>query len=100
VSVLTVDATDLVGGPQQIVLDVEEPDAYAAQARELTWAQVRGHDRLTGSAARVLGDALPEAGYVAVIIKPHSVTVVATWPWVPPSVQWTRIPWAVPARPD
>lgn len=66
----------------ELLLDVEEADAAAAAERVSAWAQARGYTKLRRAVEELLGTA-PESGFAAVINKPHSLMVLATWPWAP-----------------
>jgi hypothetical protein len=44
---------------------------------------VRGYDRLSTAIEELLGGEPPESGFAAVINKPHSLLLLATWPWRP-----------------
>ena len=93
-SVTQLDPQQL-GRPGTILLDVIEDDAAVAE-RAIAWATVRGYDRLVPALRSILGGPAPESGFAAVINKPHSLLVFATWPWCPtphavdgaPSTEW------------
>lgn len=80
-SVTRIDPTHL-GKPGAILLDVIEEDETVAE-RAIAWATVRGYDRLVPGLERTLGGPPPEAGFMAVINRPHALLVFATWPWCP-----------------
>lgn len=71
-----------MGRPGTVLLDVIEDDATVTD-RAVAWAIVRGYDRLIPALRHTLGGPAPESGFAAVINKPHSLLVFATWPWCP-----------------
>jgi hypothetical protein len=82
---LTVTRLDLgdLATPGTTLLDVMEPEETLVE-RAVAWAKVNGYDRLIPSLERTLAcDPPPASGYAAVINKPYSLLVFATWPWCP-----------------
>ena len=81
-SVTRIDLKD-PGTPGQLLLELDEESSAAAVTRATAWAQVRGYDRLSTAIEELLGGEPPESGFAAVINKPHSLLLLATWPWRP-----------------
>lgn len=82
ISVMQIDFTPRPLRQGNLLLDVEEPDATGAVERVNAWPQARGYARLQRAIEEVLGTT-PESGFAAIINKPHSLMVLATWPWAP-----------------
>lgn len=80
---LTIDRRDLSvpGLPGEVLLDITETDETILD-RAVAWAQVRGYDRLTPSLESLFKKDHRD-GWCAVINRPHSLVILATWPWCP-----------------
>ncbi len=89
---LTVSKVDLEGSSRHSapLLDLEDTAAAVVETAR-AWAQVRGYDSLAPTIERVFGGDPPKSGFAVLINKPHSLLVMATWPWYPsrPST-WDR----------
>ncbi len=68
--------------PGEVLLDLQETTQTALE-RAIAWAEVQGYDGLDAALTRSLGGEPPSAGFVGVLNKPHSLLVLATWPWCP-----------------
>lgn len=80
---LTIERVDLsdVGGGNEVLLDLTETGGTVLD-RAVAWAEVRGYTRLTPALKHVLRTP-PAGGWCAVINVPHSLAILATWPWCP-----------------
>lgn len=74
-----IDTTNIAAGPTEVLLDLTETDETVL-SRATAWASVQGYTRLIPSLELVFNQPHTD-GWAAILNKPHSLAILATWPW-------------------